>query len=173
MRIANITGHRPQSLQLPYDLNSRQWNWLRDELEYAFVDELHIDKLLTGMALGIDQLALEVASRNGIQTFAVIPFEGQEARWPAIAQARYHELLKLADEQIVVSPGGYAAWKMQRRNEWMVDHSQYTVSVWNGTPGGTANCIQYALKHRPAVWNINPATKKTGWLPVPMPALEV
>ena len=119
------------------------------------------------MALGIDQLAAEVASKNGIPFVAVIPFEGQETRWPTVARARYKELLDIADEQIVVSPGGYAAWKMQRRNEWMVDHSQHTVAVWNGTPGGTANCVQYALKHREAIWHINPNTNKTGWLPLP------
>lgn len=164
MNVAHVTGHRPQVLELPFDLNKRQWDWMRKQLEYALVDELRVDKLLTGMALGVDQLAAEVASRNGIPFVAVIPFEGQESRWPRIAQERYRELLDIADEQIVVSPGGYAAWKMLRRNEWMVDHSQQSIAVWNGDrKGGTYNCVQYALDKRD-VWGINPRTENAGWV---------
>ena len=36
--------------------------------------------------------------------------------------------------------------QMQLRNIWMVDRSQYIIGVWDGTEGGTANCIEYAKK---------------------------
>ena len=41
---------------------------------------------------------------------------------------------------------GYAAWKMQKRNEWMADKATRIVALWDGSPGGTANCIAYASK---------------------------
>jgi len=38
----------------------------------------------------------------------------------------------------------YKASKMQKRNIWIVDNSDGLVAVWDGTPGGTANCVEYA-----------------------------
>lgn len=163
MKIVTITGNRPQKLGLPYDLRKREWDWTRQQLERALVDELHADKLLTGMALGADQLGAEVASRNGIPYIAAIPFEGQESRWPKIAQERYHDLLAIADEQIVVSEGAYAPWKMQSRNEWMVEYSEELVAVWNGSPGGTANCVKYAQEKGKRIWRIDPTRQKAGF----------
>ena len=42
--------------------------------------------------------------------------------------------------------GGYAAWKMQKRNQFMVDHSNLLIAVWDGSSGGTSNCVAYAKK---------------------------
>lgn len=49
----------------------------------------------------------------------------------------------------MVCSGRYAPEKMQRRNEWMVDHCTEVVALWDGTPGGTANCLRYA--NQPAI----------------------
>lgn len=35
---------------------------------------------------------------------------------------------------------------MQKRNEWMVDRIDELLAIYNGTPGGTKNCIDYAKK---------------------------
>ncbi len=35
---------------------------------------------------------------------------------------------------------------MQKRNEWMVDNCDMLVAVWDGTDGGTYNCIDYAKR---------------------------
>jgi uncharacterized phage-like protein YoqJ len=37
-------------------------------------------------------------------------------------------------------------WVMQRRNEWMVDHCDILYAFWDGTSGGTANCVKYAAQ---------------------------
>ena len=48
----------------------------------------------------------------------------------------------------IVSPGEYAAFKMQVRNEWMVDQlnpaTDLLLAAWDGSPGGTGNCVKYA-----------------------------
>jgi uncharacterized phage-like protein YoqJ len=56
------------------------------------------------------------------------------------------------------------AWVYQKRNEWMVDHAQMVIAVWDGSSGGTANCVKYALKQGKRVWQINPATHEVGWI---------
>jgi uncharacterized phage-like protein YoqJ len=36
---------------------------------------------------------------------------------------------------------------LQKRNEWMVDHCDLLIAVWDGSEGGTANCVRYARHH--------------------------
>jgi uncharacterized phage-like protein YoqJ len=35
---------------------------------------------------------------------------------------------------------------MQVRNEWMVDHCNDLLAVWDGSDGGTGNCVRYAQR---------------------------
>lgn len=81
-----------------------------------------------------------------IPLVAAIPFEGQERRWPEKSQAHYQLLLKNAKEVHIVSKGGYSGAAMDKRNHWVVDHSDFMTVLWNGTSGGTANCVRYVEK---------------------------
>ena len=36
---------------------------------------------------------------------------------------------------------------MKTRNVWMVNNSFKLITVWDGTTGGTGNCVKYAKKH--------------------------
>jgi uncharacterized phage-like protein YoqJ len=70
----------------------------------------------------------------------------------------YNAALRFAAEVVNVTdydifPG---AWVYQKRNEWMVDHADEVVAVWDGTSSGTANCVAYAKKVGKPVWRIHP-----------------
>lgn len=104
--------------------------------------------VLSGMALGVDQWAVEAALSIGLPFIAAVPFEGQEKTWPAPVQASYDAMLAKAEKVIVVSPGPYANWKFQVRNEWLVDNCNLLMAVWTGEPGGTANCVKYAERKK-------------------------
>lgn len=148
MKIA-ATGHRPHKLggygERAYDaLLSFAWLYLRQQSA-----DLHV---ISGMALGWDTAFADAAWRLGMPFTAAIPFEGQQARWPEQSRRKYAELLSRATRVVMVCPPGYDPAKMQRRNEWMVDNSDGVVALWNGTSGGTANCVRYAeTKGRPVV----------------------
>ena len=43
---------------------------------------------------------------------------------------------------------------MQERNIFMVDRADEILAVWNGTSGGTKNCIDYAKKQNKIITNI-------------------
>lgn len=60
-------------------------------------------------------------------------------------QNQYAYWLTKAEEIVYVSIGKYAAWKMQKRNEWMVNNCDILLAIWDGTNGGTKNCIDYAI----------------------------
>jgi uncharacterized phage-like protein YoqJ len=122
------------------------------------------EKAISGMALGFDQWAASACIELNIPFIAAVPFVGQESIWPDKSKIIYNDLLLKAEETIIVSEGGYEAWKMQTRNEWIVDNSEIVIGCWDGTGGGTHNCIDYALKKNKKVYRIDPSNNfKADW----------
>ena len=148
-----ITGHRPDKLG-GYNPSPKQ-DWVRDSLRTAF-DTIKPTAIITGMALGVDQWAAEIAIQRGIPFIAAVPFVGQEHMWRIECREHYHRLLAQAKETVIVCPGVYEVWKMQKRNEYMVDRGDLGVAVWDGSEGGTANCVKYALKKNKPIVQIFP-----------------
>lgn len=152
--IVAFTGHRPNKLG-GYKVPNQTYIYVCQQIEKTLI-ELKPDKVISGMALGVDQWAAYIAWKLNIPFLAAVPFEKQDSNWPEKSQQTYQKLLKLSAELIVVSPGGYSSNKMQVRNEWMVNHCDKLIAVWNGTPGGTANCVNYAEKINKEIIRINP-----------------
>lgn len=144
------TGHRPDKLggygqvALVHLVNLAE-DWL---------DENKPDVVISGMALGWDYALACAALNLGVPFTAAIPFRGQESRWPQESQQNYRLLLGEASDVHYVCEDGYAPWKMQVRNEWMVDNCDIVLAMWNGSPGGTANCVRYAEKAGKPVVNL-------------------
>jgi hypothetical protein len=146
--VCATTGHRPDKLpdkQTGYKTPNPYYDLVVHGMDVA-LNTLKPDYVITGMALGVDQWMAELCINKGIPFVAAIPFDGQEKPWPSHSQAKYHLLLSKAYAKYVISPGGYESWKMQTRNEWMVKSCHHLIAVWNGTPGGTANCVAYATQ---------------------------
>lgn len=152
--IVSFSGHRPSKLG-GYTLPNPTYLSVCQRLE-ALLLELQPTKAISGMALGIDQWAANICVKLSIPFVAAVPFLGQENAWPETSQKIYHKLLKKANEVVIVSEGGYAANKMQRRNEWMVESCDLLIAVFDGTPGGTGNCVAYAEKIKKPIRRINP-----------------
>ena len=153
--IISFTGHRPDKLG-GYKLPNPTYNYVCKEIEKTLLS-LKPEKVISGMALGIDQWAAFICVKNKIPFTAAIPFEGQESAWPFKSQETYRILLSKATDKVIVSPGGYSAQKMQIRNEWMVNNSDILIAVYNGDKaGGTANCVKYAEGLNKKIIYINP-----------------
>jgi hypothetical protein len=74
-----------------------------------------------------------------------VPFHGFESTWPDASKQHYQRLLGRArSTHVVSSTSTYSSGLLQRRNQWLVDHAVMLLGVWNGSSGGTANCISYA-----------------------------
>lgn len=149
-----VTGHRPDKLY-GYDTADPRYDMLRERLSAQF-EELGATHLVTGMALGFDQLAFEVAKERGMKVTAAVPFQGQAGNWPKASQEQYQEMLSRADRAVVVSQGEYSPEKMQTRNEWMVDHADSVIACWDGSSGGTENCVRYAKSRHKDIDTIRP-----------------
>ena len=139
MKIA-VTGHRPNKLG-GFDAQEAHRairRHMRDLLQKHDNPEL-----ISGGALGIDQMWIQVGLYLDLKITAVLPFKGYNEKWPLRSQIEYQELLDQCKEvRYIADEFSMAAY--QKRNEWMVDNSDLLVAYWNGSNGGTANCVQYA-----------------------------
>lgn len=145
--VVAFTGHRPDKL----GGYGNQTRLALGGLATEYLAQLRPAKAIVGMALGWDQAGAAACIALDIPFIAAVPFDGQEARWPAEAQARYRRLLAAAEHvEIVTQEPCYSDHlvnvAMQRRNEWMVDRATRLAALWDGSWGGTFNCIQYARR---------------------------
>ena len=163
--ILAVTGHRPPKIG-GYDPAEPMRVWVRDQLVLA-LRTLHPVWGITGMALGVDQDFAQVCADLGIPFTAAVPCTGHDATWPDTSRRYYKHLLACAAEIFVVSPGPYAPWKMQVRNEWMVDHADEVLAVWDGSSGGTANCVAYVRRVGKNVRRIFPG-REFYWVSCPL-----
>ena len=167
-RIA-ITGHRSNKLW-GYNYNNANYIKLMKLFKQYIIDAINNDKehkveIITGMAIGTDTIftvaGLYLRDHGyNIKVTCAIPFKGQESKWPLESQNLYNMILEKADNIVYVCNEGYAKWKMQKRNEYMINlltsDNDFLIAVWNGTPGGTANCVGYAKKLNKRIIYINP-----------------
>ena len=159
-----FTGHRPNKLG-GYDDNSPKRLALRQQIEETLQRAVvkygttHQIIVISGGALGVDQDAARVAYKMNIPFVVAQPCKNHESKWPKESQIKYNKMLELAIQVVLVSDGTYTelgAKCMQDRNIWMVDNCDALIAVWDGTSGGTANCVQYAQKVGKPIVFINP-----------------
>lgn len=144
--VVGITGHRT----MIHDKTT-----LKEILKNKLTSELKADLVITGMAIGWDTLVAETCVELGIPFVAAVPCIGQERLWPPFAQQHYKNLLAKAERIEIVSPGGYAAWKMHVRNEWIVKNSDLMVAYFDGADkGGTSSCLKFARRQGKKIHNI-------------------
>lgn len=163
MKIA-ITGHRPHKLGNDYDLTSDLIRKIKQELQHIITEYNDIGRdnwtplsLISGMALGIDTLWAELAIENKIPLIAAIPCSGQDLKWPIKSQKTYQDIITHPNcTRNYISDKPYNSTCMQKRNEWMVDNCNLLIAVWDGTSGGTANCVNYAKSVNKPIIYINP-----------------
>jgi uncharacterized phage-like protein YoqJ len=143
--VVAFTGHRPEKLG-----GFGVENPVRDRILRRLLTELRAlepGHAITGMALGLDQWAARACLHLGIPYTAAVPFEGQASIWPRESRREYDYLLsKAARIQVicVLSQNLDVNAALQHRNEWMVDRCDRLIACWDGSRGGTYNCIKFA-----------------------------
>lgn len=156
MKLA-VTGPRPNKIgpQGP-ELQRFLVGPLTDQLAAMCPTEL-----ITGMAPGIDTASAWIAHLLGVPFTAAIPCLNQDAKFTEAQRATYWKLMGLAVKVVYVSDKPYEPGCMDRRNEWMVDHSDVLLAViWPGYSGGTANCVKYAESVGRKVVRVDPRSTR-------------
>ena len=144
------TGHRPNKLG---GYSSEIFEKIK-QLAINSLENMKPEAVISGMAQGWDQ-ALAVASLDlEIPLIAAIPFSGQHLRWTPETQEIYLRIVDRCHSVVIISEGTYRPSMMQIRNEWMVDHSDLVLALWDGSTGGTGNCIRYAKQKSIPIKNL-------------------
>lgn len=135
------TGMRPNKL-FGYDSSHLGYDLIKIKLREIY-HKLQPTEIISGMALGFDTLVAELALEMSLPLICAIPCDHQDKLWRQKDREKYHQILQQASEIINVAPGFYEEWKMQRRNIFMVNRSDHMIILWNGSSGGTKNCVEY------------------------------
>src|SRR5260221_1806202 len=143
--ILGISGHRKY--------NQDHYNHIYIETKKV-LKQFKPEKIISGLAIGYDQLAAVIAFRNNIPVIGAIPFVGQENVWPEKAQETYRKSVAKCCETIIVCDGGYAVWKLMERNKYIVDNSDIMLAYFSGDLSGTKNCLEYAKTKNKQIINI-------------------
>lgn len=153
-----VTGHRPNKL-FGYSLLDTRYI----ELEQRFRDLLinnNCTEAITGMALGADMVfaitVLKLKLERDIKLHCAIPCRNHGSNWTKAYQNLYAYILAHANTVKLVTDAEYDPYLMQKRNEYMVDHADKVIAVWDGSKGGTYNCVKYAEKQGKEIIRIDP-----------------
>ena len=148
-----FTGHRPEKL----NFSEKE---IKDLLEKAIDNAIAngFVTFITGMAPGTDIWAAEIIlekkkQNSALHLICAIPHPGFEKRKTMYEEKRYNNIIKNADYTQTICNHYFRAC-YQRRNEFMVNHSNLVIAVWNGAPSGTKNTIDYALQKGVKVINV-------------------
>lgn len=161
-----LTGHRPQKLA-GYDRNHPFYQRLRQLLMGIIEDYLgKYDKVIchSGMALGADTIWAEAIANmryryrqnQRVELIAHIPCNNQEARWSPADQDHYHDVLSYADREIIYSDK-YTPICMQQRNIGMIRECNLLIAIWDGSKGGTANCVEAGREQCVSILQLEPS----------------
>lgn len=160
-----VTGHRPAKLVggwRAYENGGVGFYGFLDFM-YYYLRALDTDELVSGMALGFDTIAASAAIGTAIKLHAYVPFEGHHRKWKENEQNTFHSIMRRENTIPHIptkKPQGYGevCLMLDNRNKDIVDSGiDILVSLWDGSSGGTANCIKYAQsKGVPVVnlWNV-------------------
>lgn len=172
---ASFTGHRPSKLG-GYDMKDTFNMQCRMEiyrLVQWLVESKNVYRFISGGALGWDQLAFWAVEKlrhkyPHIENIVAVPFADQPLVWKdKESKDLYYQMLNTATKVVYVDTephygtkgsehGRYDIRKLEKRNIYMVDKSRYLIAGFNGSSGGTKNCMKYARTRRRIVYQINP-----------------
>ena len=121
-------------------LNNPFWNSYREPKQNEYSDYVCVD--------GLQRItAAQRFVHNEIKVFGSYFKEYEDRlKWNIYDRVKYRNIISLADTVKLVSDEEYKPYLMQKRNEYMVDHSDKVIAVWDGSKSGTKNCIDYAKK---------------------------
>lgn len=170
-----FTAHRPSKLY-GYNIYTPKYYKLGRLIRKKcinLIENQDISNFISGGALGGDTISFLVINKlkgtyPNIKNILAVPFRNQPIKWINQEDTdRYNHIKTLADKIIYVDTleqyklkgyqeDIYYPAKMQKRNEFMVDNCDILIAVWDGSRGGTYNCIKYCEKQGKEIIRINP-----------------
>lgn len=159
--VASFTGHRPNKLKGYNPKDNKELLW---KIHAAIVDLIEnkcADTFINGLALGVDiwsaKIVLKLKEKYPhIKLISAIPCRNHSCKWREEDRNLWQEVCDKSDEVVLVTDEDYKPYLMQIRNEWMVNKSDIVIAIWDGSKGGTGNCVNFAQKIKKEIIIIKP-----------------
>lgn len=153
--IAGITGHQI--------INNYDVSWIKDRL-IENIKAYKIDYGYSSLAVGIDQMAVNIFLQLNVPYCVVIPCKQYETTFESVDdKTEYYSYLKSAADEIELDynePSELAFYSAGRK---IVELSDFMFAVWDGKVakglGGTGDIVKYAQKLFKTILHINPLFK--------------
>ncbi len=139
MKSCAITGRRPMRFKWKYKENDTRCKRLKRTIQDQLVQlyEQGTRRFYVGGALGVDQWAGEILLRlkeqpeyGDIELVLTLPFDGHDAEWDT--RSRLQFLVDHSNETVTVGTTVEpAAICYKKRNYFMVDHADYLLAVYD------------------------------------------
>ena len=138
----SFSGHRRISAQEQIILEQR----LTCAIEHYYMLGKRV--FLAGGAIGFDTIAAETVLylrtvHPDMILLLALPCQQHFSRWSQADQAKYQNIKNSADRIVYVSEE-YFPGCMQKRNQYLIDHSDTCICYLNYCRGGTWNTVSYA-----------------------------
>lgn len=158
---ACFTGHRPNKLKGYKAEDNKELLWRLHTETVRHIEKYDVDTFINGLALGIDLWSAKIVLKlkekyPHIKLISAIPCRNHPSKWNKESRDLWQEVCDKSDEVVLVTDEDYKPYLMQVRNIWMVDKSEYVIAVWDGTDGGTGNCVKYARNKEKQIKIIKP-----------------
>lgn len=160
-----FTGHRSYKLPFRNDMLHpayiRLKNILLSEIK-QLIEQENVIHFISGMALGTDQICAELVCELKqfypyITLECAIPYEDQASRWSDEERERYFRIIEKCDTEKLLQTK-YSDDCMKRRNQYMVEKSEFVLAVWDGSfRSGSGQTVRYARKLNRNITIINPS----------------
>ena len=142
-KVCFFTGHRI----IPKAKHAEIESWLRRDI----LDKINqrITVFITGGALGFDTMAAEqiITLREDydfIKLCLYLPCKNQDAMWSEANKKRFERIKKLADEVHYITKSEHTPGCMKKRNQAMVDASDFCISYLINSRSGSAQTVKMA-----------------------------
>jgi hypothetical protein len=149
-----VTGHQ--------DREGIQWSWVKRTVRIELGKLQNVQKALSCLAGGADQVFAEAALSLSIPVVAVVPLNGYERFFDGPALANYRRLLAHC-ELVQLGWEGDPERAFFEAGKFVADNCDLLFAVWDGESaeglGGTGDVVKYAKERRCAIVCINPYTK--------------
>ena len=152
--ICAFSGHRPQRLPWNTSEDDPRCVALKEKMEIGLKEltECQVNLFLCGMARGCDFYFAEAVLRlqktvPSVQLWAILPCGNQTLGWCREDQARYGRILD-GCTRVILLQKRYTSDCMRRRNQWLVEHADCLMTVYDGGSGGTGWTVRFAQRRK-------------------------
>lgn len=164
MKTCMLTGHYSKNLPFPLNENNKSYEELKRHLDFLIREKIRngITHFIAGMTFGTVYYAIEIVlylrdEYPNITLDLILPHAYQSRKFSNNQLSKYDKVLNQCDN-ILVLQDTVNPYCIQKLNQYLVEHSDIAIAIWDGTNKGISKIVKYALSKKLPITVIHPST---------------